>query len=394
VAIGFSKPAHYYGSTITTRDELLAASGSFKAHYLARAGLTGDEGGSPRRGSVPGSPPRGSSGGGAETGASSNTSGSFLGSRFGRRRAAPQSGGMRLVASVGELSTLDGQPGGSEAAAAAARRSSGGGADGSAPGRGAAGPLKQWRTLLWRELLAITRNPFDVAGRTLTFAWVGLLMGILYYGLPVRGQGAAALSQHGATWAHSPRKCTGGSRIPPHRVPHAAPPLTAAPPRHVLRPPPPQFTAGSARGRLNLIFMLLCFYCLMPYISMSLYTADKKFYLSDASSQLYRPGPYYLAKVGTSRRQGLDASGSLTPAGAARQREPHARGSLTRGAASRQWDCRTATHHRVLDAHLPRPLLASLARSPPSRRSRSCARSCTASPRTAWRACATARGRR
>jgi hypothetical protein len=51
------------------------------------------------------------------------------------------------------------------------------------------------------------------------------------------------------------------------------------------------------RGRLNLIFMVLCFYCLMPYISMSLYTADKKFYLSDASSQLYRPGPYYLAKV-------------------------------------------------------------------------------------------------
>jgi hypothetical protein len=44
--------------------------------------------------------------------------------------------------------------------------------------------------------------------------------------------------------------------------------------------------------------MLLCFYCLMPYITMGLYTADKKFYLSDASSQLYRPGAYYLAKVG------------------------------------------------------------------------------------------------
>jgi hypothetical protein len=31
---------------------------------------------------------------------------------------------------------------------------------------------------------------------------------------------------------------------------------------------------------------------------MGLYTADKKFYLSDASSQLYRPGAYYVAKVG------------------------------------------------------------------------------------------------
>mgnify|MGYP001811104728 CR=1 FL=1 len=43
--------------------------------------------------------------------------------------------------------------------------------------------------------------------------------------------------------------------------------------------------------------MLLSFYCLMPYISMGLYSADKKFYLSDASSQLYRPLAYYLAKV-------------------------------------------------------------------------------------------------
>lgn len=45
--------------------------------------------------------------------------------------------------------------------------------------------LRQYKTLLGRELLSITRNPFDVAGRTLTFTWVGILMGILYYGLPV-----------------------------------------------------------------------------------------------------------------------------------------------------------------------------------------------------------------
>ena len=51
------------------------------------------------------------------------------------------------------------------------------------------------------------------------------------------------------------------------------------------------------RSRLNLVFQLLSFYCLMPYVSMGLYSADKKFYLSDASSQLYRPLAYYLAKV-------------------------------------------------------------------------------------------------
>jgi hypothetical protein len=48
---------------------------------------------------------------------------------------------------------------------------------------------RQYKTLFGRELLSITRNPFDVAGRTLTFAWVGIVMGILYYGLPVRNQG-------------------------------------------------------------------------------------------------------------------------------------------------------------------------------------------------------------
>ena len=35
----------------------------------------------------------------------------------------------------------------------------------------------------------------------------------------------------------------------------------------------------------------------MPYISMGLYTADKKFYIADASAKLYRPLPYYVAKV-------------------------------------------------------------------------------------------------
>jgi len=61
--------------------------------------------------------------------------------------------------------------------------------------------------------------------------------------------------------------------------------------------PHQQFNASSARSRLNLVYMLLSFYCLMPYISMGLYAADKKFYLSDASSQLYRPFAYYMAKV-------------------------------------------------------------------------------------------------
>lgn len=58
----------------------------------------------------------------------------------------------------------------------------------------------------------------------------------------------------------------------------------------------PQDGTG-VRSRLNLLFVSLAFVILMPYISMGLYTADKRFYLADASSKLYRRLAYYMAKV-------------------------------------------------------------------------------------------------
>lgn len=60
----------------------------------------------------------------------------------------------------------------------------------------------------------------------------------------------------------------------------------------------PQADAASVQSRLVLVHMVLSFYLLMPYISMGLYAADKKFIVADFSSQLYRPLAYYLAKVG------------------------------------------------------------------------------------------------
>ena len=86
--------------------------------------------------------------------------------------------------------------GASAAAAAAAREASAGGAEsvagehkggvgGDEDTKFASSAWKQYKTLFGRELLSITRNPFDVAGRTLTFAWVGIVMGVLYYGMPV-----------------------------------------------------------------------------------------------------------------------------------------------------------------------------------------------------------------
>lgn len=43
---------------------------------------------------------------------------------------------------------------------------------------------RQVHALLVRELLVLTRNPADVAGRTLVFVWVALVVGLLFYSLP------------------------------------------------------------------------------------------------------------------------------------------------------------------------------------------------------------------
>ncbi|GBF96283.1 ABC transporter G family [Raphidocelis subcapitata] len=237
VAIGFAKPERFYGATMTTRDQLMAAASAFKAHYLASHGLDGDEPNSPAAGrSHGGRGPFASSGGGAPPPAGQGGSGIARALCCGAGGAA-RGGGLPVVGSHTSLSSLEaaGPFGGSRPPSAA------GVGLGDVASKFATSAPRQCRTLLGRELLSITRNPFDVAGRTLTFVWVGIIMGALYYGTP--------------------------------------------------------FTATSARNRLNLIYMLLSFYCLMPYISMGLYTADKKFYLSDASSQLYRPGAYYVAKI-------------------------------------------------------------------------------------------------
>jgi hypothetical protein len=34
------------------------------------------------------------------------------------------------------------------------------------------GFMRQFMGLAWREFLSVTRNPYDVAGRTITFCWV------------------------------------------------------------------------------------------------------------------------------------------------------------------------------------------------------------------------------
>lgn len=182
VAIGFYKPKKFYGHTITSAEELHGASAQFVAMYKDALGINA-----------------------AESGLVKRTN------NFGESMAA-------IGTKMGNVFSNKGTE-----------------------KKYAAGPWRQYQSLLWRELLSITRNPADVAGRTLTFAWVAILMGLLYYSQPDN--------------------------------------------------------ANSLRGRLNLLFNVLAFFCLMPYVSMSLYSADKKFYIADASAKLYRPLAYYLAKV-------------------------------------------------------------------------------------------------
>lgn len=90
--------------------------------------------------------------------------------------------------------------------------------------------------------MVITRNPMDVAGRTLTFAYVAIVSGLLFFNL---SNDVTGLLQ-----------------------------------------------------RASGMFAMLFFYMVAPYISMSLFTSDKSRYLADVSAKLYRPLAYYLAKVG------------------------------------------------------------------------------------------------
>jgi hypothetical protein len=48
--------------------------------------------------------------------------------------------------------------------------------------------------------------------------------------------------------------------------------------------------ADSIGLRLNLLFSNICFFMLMPYISMSLFAADKQFYVADISAR-WAPAP-------------------------------------------------------------------------------------------------------
>lgn len=55
----------------------------------------------------------------------------------------------------------------------------------------------------------------------------------------------------------------------------------------------------------NYIFGAVMMMMLLPYISISLYTNDKRLYLADVSAKRYTPSAYYLAKVSLTFVRGI-----------------------------------------------------------------------------------------
>jgi hypothetical protein len=179
----------------------------------------------------------------------------------------------------------------------------------------------QTRTLLWRELLAVTRNPADVAGRMLTFAWVSLLVGAIFYALPGDLNSARPrlnlLFVNMAFFTLMPCAFVLPLLRPSAPFCRAAPPhLSCAPPPALLtaaRPPllhnrpnrqtspcrcsPPiahSTSPTSPRGAraLALLAAAAAAGCWRRRISLFLRTR-----LNSASHRLYRPSAYYVAKI-------------------------------------------------------------------------------------------------
>jgi len=92
-------------------------------------------------------------------------------------------------------------------------------------------------------VLVAIRNPTDVAGRMMVFAYMGATCGLVFWRMG-DGRGMESL-----------------------------------------------------QNRVNVLFIMALQFLLMPYVYMSLYTADKRHYTADISARLYKPGPYYIAKT-------------------------------------------------------------------------------------------------
>jgi hypothetical protein len=183
---------------------------------------------------------------------------------------------------------------------------------------------RQFTSLMGREFKSMTRNPFDVAAR-----WVRRA------DCQHTAAAAAVGSQHNTVFNTTLCACMRLLCQPPapltvlcgrlHAWLHVAAVLTMP-----VFPPvfPPFFLHNLHACRIftftyvallfgimgynveltgldgfnsinNMLFTTVLIMLLMPYVGISLYTADKTMYIADASARRYRASAYYVAKVGS-----------------------------------------------------------------------------------------------
>jgi ATP-binding cassette subfamily G (WHITE) protein 2 len=344
VSCSKAKPAHAPGApSISSRREVRALSGAFVEHWMGRRaarlkadlralaalqaarrapprctpsrGPSGDGGSSGRGSSGRGSSGGGGGGGGGgrggslEFGGRSTGSGASSSSGSGSGSGGSSSGSRHLPwwPDDGGSSPSGGSGSGPGRPARAARR-----AAAALPGcaldaeRAARLAPPTWRQMFrwafFREFIMITRNPAEVAGRTLTNTWVAVTMGMLYYGIPADAAflrckvnillNVSRGSWWGRVWLSGAACLTG--RLARAQREITAPPSLCSPLTPPLSSPHP---TPYPTPHPTLHPQILAFFCLMPYLSMSLYTAGKATYLADVSAKLYTPSAYYLAKV-------------------------------------------------------------------------------------------------
>ncbi|KAI8463050.1 MAG: P-loop containing nucleoside triphosphate hydrolase protein [Monoraphidium minutum] len=218
VNVGFvTKPLLGGGNTIATREDLAAAAATFAVHYRATHTPAAAAAAGAAKLAAPGAP---------------------AGAAGGKGGADCDSGCIGGDDVLRQLDVEAGSPGSAGSARGRARQA------GALPDKRRRPTWwTTFRALLWREMLGTIRNPADVAGRMLLFAWMGVFCGLVFW----RMGDSAGLD--------------------------------------------------GARSRVNVLFIMAQQFLLMPYVYMSLYAADKRHYTADISARLYTPSPYYAAKT-------------------------------------------------------------------------------------------------
>ncbi|GBF91578.1 hypothetical protein Rsub_04318 [Raphidocelis subcapitata] len=253
VSIEFTKPEGM-GRSIEGPEELRAAARAFSRHYRAKrlAAPPAAAANGARKGKAAAPNGRARAGGDASDGAAPHDADSDGSAGSGRavRSAAgggdPELGGGRGWDEISKAAKYEAGGGEDEETDWAAAQPAPDWTAGIKEGADESDSLQraswmtQFRTLVWRELLSMMRNPVDVAGRMLCFVLLACFMGLVFWNLDLGADGT--------------------------------------------------------RNRVNALFLHTMFLLLMPFVYLSMYANDRRVCVADFSARLYSVSAYYAAK--------------------------------------------------------------------------------------------------